>query len=173
MAEMKQFGIDLELDDAVAQGHYSNLAIISHSTSEFIIDFATVLPGVQKARVKSRIILTPEHAKRLLRSLQENIVRYESNVGKIEIPSPQPTPDAGPKMAALHGSAFFCARRVVSRFCHGRKFCGVEKNVTFVAKVQIPPCPHPRRQTSGCSKASDSATRPISNASSGVTIPDW
>lgn len=81
-----------------AQGHYSNLAIISHSTSEFIIDFATVLPGVQKARVKSRIILTPEHAKRLLRSLQENIVRYESNVGKIEIPSPQPTPDAGPKM---------------------------------------------------------------------------
>ena len=94
MAEMKQFGIDLELDDAVAQGHYSNLAIISHSTSEFIIDFATV----QKARVKSRIILTPEHAKRLLRSLQENIVRYESNVGKIEIPSPQPTPDAGPKM---------------------------------------------------------------------------
>ena len=128
MAEMKQFGIDLELDNAVAQGHYSNLAIISHSTSEFIIDFATVLPGVQKARVKSRIILTPEHAKRLLRSLQENIVRYESNVGKIEIPSPQPTPDAGP---------------------------------------------HPRRQTSGCSKASDSATRPISNASSGVTIPDW
>ena len=71
MAEMKQFGIDLELDDAVAQGHYSNLAIISHSTSEFIIDFATVLPGVQKARVKSRIILTPEHAKRLLRSLQD------------------------------------------------------------------------------------------------------
>ena len=58
MAEMKQFGIDLELDDAVAQGHYSNLAIISHSTSEFIIDFATVLPGVQKARVKSGIILT-------------------------------------------------------------------------------------------------------------------
>ena len=65
MAEMKQFGIDLELDDAVAQGHYSNLAIISHSTSEFIIDFATVLPGVQKARVKSRIILTPaRHAER-------------------------------------------------------------------------------------------------------------
>ena len=89
---MKQFGIDLELDDAVAQGHYSNLAIISHSTSEFIIDFATVL------RVKSRIILTPEHAKRLLRSLQDNIVRYESNVGKIEIPTPTPIPDTGPKM---------------------------------------------------------------------------
>lgn len=69
MAETTQFGIDLQLDEAVAQGHYSNLAIISHSTSEFIIDFAAVLPGVQKARVKSRIILTPEHAKRLLRSL--------------------------------------------------------------------------------------------------------
>ena len=63
-----------------------------------IIDFAAVLPGVQKARVKSRIILTPEHAKRLLRSLQENIVRYESNVGKIEIPTPPPVPEAGPKM---------------------------------------------------------------------------
>lgn len=98
MAEMKQFGIDLELDDQVAQGHYSNLAIISHSTSEFIIDFATVLPGVQKARVKSRIILTPEHAKRLLRSLQDNIVRYESNVGKIEIPTPGVVPETGPKM---------------------------------------------------------------------------
>ncbi|OUN77538.1 hypothetical protein B5G09_06810 [Alistipes sp. An54] len=98
MAEMKQFGIDLELDDSVAQGHYSNLAIISHSTSEFIIDFATVLPGVAKARVKSRIILTPEHAKRLLRSLQDNIIRYESNVGKIEIPTPTPIPDTGPKM---------------------------------------------------------------------------
>ena len=95
---MKQFGIDLELSAEVAQGHYSNLAIISHSSSEFIVDFATVLPGVEKARVKSRIILTPEHAKRLLRSLQENIVRYESAMGKIEIPSPQPHSDSGPKM---------------------------------------------------------------------------
>ena len=98
MADMKQFGIDVELTPEVAQGNYSNLAIISHSSSEFIIDFATVLPGVEKARVKSRIILTPEHAKRLLRSLQENIVRYESAMGKIEIPKPQPAPDGGPKM---------------------------------------------------------------------------
>ena len=102
MAEMKQFGIDLELDDTIAQGNYSNLAIISHSTSEFIIDFAAVLPGVQKARVKSRIILTPEHAKRLLRSLQENIVRYESNVGKIEIPTPSPASETGPKMGEAY-----------------------------------------------------------------------
>ncbi len=98
MADMKQFGIDLQLDAEVAQGNYSNLAIISHSSSEFIIDFAAVLPGVEKARVKSRVILTPEHAKRLLRSLQENIVRYESAMGKIVIPSPPPAPEGGPKI---------------------------------------------------------------------------
>lgn len=98
MTEMEQYGLDLSLSEEVAQGHYSNLAIISHSTSEFIVDFATILPGVDKAHVKSRIILTPEHAKRLLRSLQDNIMRYESTMGKIEIPSPQPTPEVGPKM---------------------------------------------------------------------------
>ena len=85
MAEFKKQGLDIELTEEVAQGHYSNLAIISHSTSEFILDFATLLPGISKAKVKSRIILTPEHAKRLLLSLQENITRYESNIGKIEI----------------------------------------------------------------------------------------
>lgn len=95
---MKQFGLDIELNESVAQGNYSNLAIISHSTSEFIIDFATVLPGVNKAQVKSRIILTPEHAKRLLLSLQDNIVRYESNVGKIEIPRQQQPAEQGPKI---------------------------------------------------------------------------
>ena len=85
MNENKQHGIDLELDAEVAQGHYSNLAIISHSTSEFILDFAAILPGLPKAKVKSRIILTPEHAKRLLMSLQENVARYETNVGRIEL----------------------------------------------------------------------------------------
>ena len=90
MAEIKKIGMDIELSDETAQGHYSNLAIISHSTSEFIVDFATVLPGVPKARVKSRIILTPEHAKRLLMSLQDNLMRYESTMGKIEIPKAQP-----------------------------------------------------------------------------------
>ena len=59
MAEIKKIGMDIELADDTAQGHYSNLAIISHSTSEFIIDFATVLPGLPKAKVKRRIILTP------------------------------------------------------------------------------------------------------------------
>lgn len=85
MSEVKQPGIDVELDADVAQGHYSNLAIISHSTSEFILDFAAILPGLPKAKVKSRIILTPEHAKRLLLSLQENVARYETNVGRIDV----------------------------------------------------------------------------------------
>ena len=88
MAEFKKQGLDIELSEDSAQGNYSNLAIISHSTSEFIVDFATILPGIAKAKVKSRIILTPEHAKRLLLSLQDNITRYESNIGKIEIPHP-------------------------------------------------------------------------------------
>ncbi len=91
-------GMDIELDAEVAQGNYSNLAIISHSTSEFILDFATILPGLPKAKVRSRIILTPEHAKRLLLSLQENIQRYETNIGKIEIPAHN-VPNPGGKMA--------------------------------------------------------------------------
>ena len=69
--------LDLELDSEIADGIYSNLAIISHSTSEFIVDFATILPGLAKPKIRSRIILTPEHAKRLLLSLQDNIAKYE------------------------------------------------------------------------------------------------
>jgi hypothetical protein len=98
MNEVKQHGIDIELDAEVAQGHYSNLAIISHSTSEFILDFATVLPGMPKAKVASRIILTPEHAKRLLMSLQENVARYEVNVGRIELQQPQVPADFSSKL---------------------------------------------------------------------------
>lgn len=98
MADMKQFGLDIELSDEVAQGHYANLAIISSSASELIVDFANILPGMQKARVKSRIILTPEHAKRLLRSLQENITRYESAFGKIELHAPVASEPGGPKI---------------------------------------------------------------------------
>ena len=85
----KPTGIEIQLDEQVAQGNYCNLAIIAHSTSEFVIDFATMLPGLPKARVKSRVVLTPEHAKRLLLSLQENVNRYEANVGKINL-SKQP-----------------------------------------------------------------------------------
>ena len=93
MNEVKKGGIEIQLDEQIAQGNYCNLAIIAHSTSEFIIDFATMLPGLPKARVKSRVVLTPEHAKRLLLSLQENITRYENAVGKINIPPKQPIID--------------------------------------------------------------------------------
>lgn len=98
MSDMQQYGVEIELDAQVGEGVYSNLALITHSTSEFILDFATVMPGLPKARIKSRVILTPEHAKRLLRSLQENIVRYESTIGKIEIPTPTSAQHSGPKM---------------------------------------------------------------------------
>lgn len=77
--------LNVELTEEMGQGIYSNLAIISHSTSEFIIDFARVLPGLSKAGVKSRIILTPEHAKRLLIALQDNVVKYESQNGPIKV----------------------------------------------------------------------------------------
>ena len=74
MEEKKQ-QFDIELNRDVAQGTYSNLSIISHSSSEFIIDFIRIMPGMPKAEVKSRIILTPEHAKRLLLALQDNVRR--------------------------------------------------------------------------------------------------
>ncbi len=75
----------LEIDERVALGNYTNLAIISHSSSEFVIDFAAHLPGMPKPKVHSRVIIAPEHAKRLLYSLQENINRYEAKNGSIEI----------------------------------------------------------------------------------------
>ena len=78
--------LQVELPQEVAQGEYANFAIITHSSSDFIIDFARVLPGLPKAQVKSRVILAPEHAKRLLAALQENIVRYEREFGAIKIP---------------------------------------------------------------------------------------
>jgi hypothetical protein len=95
MSENSKKGIDLELDEATAQGHYANLAIISHSVSEFVIDFAAIMPGVPKAKIKSRIVLSPEHAKRLLMSLQENITRYESTLGRIDLHGAPSAPDDG------------------------------------------------------------------------------
>ena len=79
--------LQIELPQEVSQGEYANFAIITHSSSDFIIDFARVLPGLPKAQVKSRVILAPEHAKRLLAALQENIVRYEHEFGAIKIPN--------------------------------------------------------------------------------------
>lgn len=76
--------INIELTEEIADGIYSNLAIISHSQSEFIADFVRILPGVNKAKVKSRIILTPQHAKRLFKALGDNIEKFESMHGEIE-----------------------------------------------------------------------------------------
>ncbi|MEI8115394.1 MAG: DUF3467 domain-containing protein [Bacteroidia bacterium] len=76
--------LQIELTEEIAQGIYSNLAIITHSSSEFVMDFVRVMPGIPKANVKSRIILTPEHAKRLMHALQENIQKYESANGSIK-----------------------------------------------------------------------------------------
>jgi Protein of unknown function (DUF3467). len=86
----QQNQLQLELPQEVAQGEYANFAIITHSSSDFVIDFARVLPGVPKAQVKSRVILAPEHAKRLLGALQENIMRYEREFGQIQIPNKDP-----------------------------------------------------------------------------------
>ncbi|MCD8291588.1 MAG: DUF3467 domain-containing protein [Prevotella sp.] len=77
--------MQIELPHDVAKGEYSNLAIIAHSSSDFILDFATLMPGIPKATVRSRVIMAPEHAKRLLMALQENIVKYEKEFGTIQM----------------------------------------------------------------------------------------
>src|SRR6187551_3681428 len=76
--------INIELTDDVAEGIYSNLAMIAHSNSEFVVDFIRLMPGVPKAKVKARIVITPEHAKRLLLALQDNIRKYEETFGAIK-----------------------------------------------------------------------------------------
>ena len=90
MANEKEFSIELKQD--VAKGTYSNLAIITHSRSEFIIDFATMLPGLPKPEVSNRIIMTPEHAKRLYLALQDNINKYENQHGQITLGGEPKTP---------------------------------------------------------------------------------
>jgi len=83
--EIKPQQINIELGEKEAEGIYSNLAIITHSPAEFIIDFTRVVPGVPKAKVHARIITTPQHAKMLLRALQENIEKFETRFGEIKI----------------------------------------------------------------------------------------
>jgi hypothetical protein len=90
--KQQQSNIQIELADEVAQGIYSNLAIIAHSSSEFVVDFVRLLPGVPKAKVQSRIILTPEHAKRLMLALIDNIKKYEMQNGEIKLPQAGFTP---------------------------------------------------------------------------------
>ena len=85
MEEKKQSQnqINIELPEDIAEGIYSNLAIISHSHSEFVMDFVRLVPNVPKAKVKSRIIMTPQHAKRLMKAIGDNIKKFEDQHGKI------------------------------------------------------------------------------------------
>lgn len=83
----KQGQINIELDEKTAEGIYSNLAIINHSVSEFVVDFISIMPGTPKAKVKSRIILTPQHAKRFLKALHDNVNRFEKAHGEIKVMS--------------------------------------------------------------------------------------
>ena len=75
--------LNIEISEEVAEGTYANLAIITHSHAEFVIDFVNVMPGTPKSKVKSRIILTPQHAKRLVKALSENVRRFEQVHGEI------------------------------------------------------------------------------------------
>jgi hypothetical protein len=75
--------INIELSEEIAEGTYVNLAMIAHSSSEFVVDFIRVMPGLPQAKVKSRVVLTPEHAKRLLDALKDNIQKYEASFGNI------------------------------------------------------------------------------------------
>lgn len=84
MTENEEQKMDVELKPEIAPGVYSNLQIVQHSISEFVVDFLQVMPGVPKAEVRSRVLLAPIHAKKLLYALQENISRYEKNFGTIE-----------------------------------------------------------------------------------------
>lgn len=84
--------LNIELDEAMADGVYSNLAIINHSVSEFVVDFINVMPGIPKAKVKSRIILTPQHAKRLAIALAENVQKFEQAHGEIKDYEQPPIP---------------------------------------------------------------------------------
>ena len=88
----QQEQISIELDEKIAEGIYSNLAIINHSSSEFVLDFVSIMPGIPKAKVKSRIVLTPQHAKRLLRAIGENIHRFEAAHGEIKETEQAPIP---------------------------------------------------------------------------------
>ncbi|WP_114751442.1 DUF3467 domain-containing protein [Pleomorphovibrio marinus] len=95
--------INVELSDEVAEGTYSNLAMIAHSHSEFVVDFIRLMPGIPKAKVKARIIMTPDHAKRLLAALKDNIEKYEKAFGKIE--NGQEPPQFPLNFGGSHGEA--------------------------------------------------------------------
>ena len=95
--------LQIELKEETAQGVYSNLAMITHSSSEFVMDFIIILPGMAKAQVKSRVIMSPEHAKRLLMALQDNVAKYENSFGTIEMKAQKGT--YIPPISDFHGEA--------------------------------------------------------------------
>ena len=84
MSKEKSRKINIEIDEKTSEGIYSNLAIINHSASEFVMDFISIMPGSSKNKVKSRIIITPQHAKKLRKALNDNIERFEQNYGSIK-----------------------------------------------------------------------------------------
>ncbi len=84
--------INIEVDEKTAEGQYSNLAIINHSVSEFVVDFVNIMPGNPKSKVKSRIILTPQHAKRLAKALSDNVRKFEKAHGEIKDYDQPPIP---------------------------------------------------------------------------------
>jgi len=88
--EVKQVNIQIQLDEDVAQGMYVNMAVVQHSHAEFVLDFIFIPPGQPKAKVRSRIILAPEHAKRLAVALRENLGHYEKHFGEIQLPNLPP-----------------------------------------------------------------------------------
>ena len=88
----QQPAINIEISEEIAEGVYSNLAIISHSQAEFVLDFIRMMPNVPKAKVKSRVILTPQHAKRLLNALKDNINKFEAQFGRIDDTEQTPFP---------------------------------------------------------------------------------
>lgn len=97
--EQKQQQIQIELKPEVAQGVYANLAVLTHSQSEVVIDLAAMLPGMQKAEVRSRVVMAPEHAKRLLLALQDNLLKYEQQFGEIRLNGRQQGPRPGSTIA--------------------------------------------------------------------------
>ncbi|MBS7566448.1 DUF3467 domain-containing protein [Mucilaginibacter sp. Bleaf8] len=90
MEEKNEGQLNIELTEDIAEGIYSNLAVITHSNSEFVLDFIRVMPGIPKAKVKSRIIITPEHAKRLLAALADNVEKFEQDNGRINVQPENP-----------------------------------------------------------------------------------
>jgi uncharacterized protein (DUF1778 family) len=91
MEEQNEHQLNIELTEDIVEGIYSNLAIITHSNTEFVLDFIRVMPGIPKAKVKSRIVLTPEHAKRFLSALADNVEKFETVNGRIKISEEPPS----------------------------------------------------------------------------------